>query len=307
MKMALTHTSHGLIIILKTKGVSFLFKKRIMTLITITLMIIGSVLIFMRLPHIANSERLSGTPTVFVHGYKGTYNSFGNMLNRFEEEYGWGEKVLVYRVTKKGKLRVSQTGNEDADPAYIQVVFEDNRASFEDSAHWLSLVLAHLKKNHHVKSVNLVGHSMGGIVSLKYIEEYQDEMTYPQIAKFVTLGSPFDGIYSEEYFRIHRDAAAIDLIPESPALSMLKTNREAFPDHIDVLSIGSTGDLIAMPESVQALRDIVSGQRLKEIMINNETLGHSALHENGNIDEIVHDFLYKNHNKSGNDDENNLQ
>lgn len=263
-----------------------------MTIAAVSLMITGGLLFFIRSSDTVNSEQFSGTPTVFVHGYKGTYNSFGNMLKRFEEENNWGERVLVYRVTKNGKIRTSQTGNLEADPAYIQVVFEDNRASFEDSANWLSHVLNHLKKNYSVNSVNLVGHSMGGIVALKYIEDYQDEVAYPQTAKLVTLGSPFNGIYSEEYFRLHRDAAAFDLMPESAALSMLRTNREGFTAHIDVLSIGSTGDLVAVPESVESIQDIVSSEQLEQVMIDDDSVGHSALHENSEVDHIVYEFLY---------------
>lgn len=262
------------------------------TIITVSVLILlmGSFLIIPRLFGMVTSKQLSGMPTVFVHGYKGTFNSFANMLKRFEDQ-DWGKKVLVYHISKKGKIRVTHSGDIDASPAYIQVVFEDNRASFEDTSEWLSKVLAHLKKNYNAKSINLVGHSMGGVVSLKYIEDYQDENKYPRINKLITLGSPFDGIYSEEYFRLHRDAAAIDLMPDSAALNILKSNKDAFPDHIDVLNVGSTGDLIAVPESVNSLQDIVSEEKLTEVMIDNEKLGHSALHENEHVDKLVHDFL----------------
>ena len=268
-------------------------KQHIIITITGLFFLIGGCLLFFRFFDPLNSKHFSGTPTVFVHGYKGTYNSFAKMLKRFEEDYEWGEKVLIYRVSKKGKIHVTQSGPMDANPAYIQVVFEDNRANFEDTAKWLSHVLAHMKRNYEVNKVNLVGHSMGGVVALKYLEDYQDDVKYPQNNKLITLGSPFDGIYSKEYFRLHYDAAATDLIPDSAALNMLRSNKQAFPGHIKVLSIGSTGDLIAVPESVKTIQDIVLKEKLEEVIIDNEKLGHSALHENKQIDELIHDFLYE--------------
>ena len=274
-----------------TKGVNVLNKKHIMTIATVLIILLGSFITFTPNSKV-NFNRLAGIPTIFIHGYKGTYNSFANMLKRLEEDNGWGEKVLLYRVTKEGKIHVFQTGRKGANPAYIQVVLEDNRASFEDSAKWLSHVLAHLKENYNVPRVNLVGHSMGGIIALKYIMEYQDKERFPQTSKLITIGSPFDGIYSEEYFRIHRDAAAIDLMPDSAALNIFRTNKKAFPSHIEVLSIGSTGDFIAVPESVESIQDIVSANHLQQIMIEDDSLGHSALHENKKIDKLVHDYLY---------------
>src|SRR5699024_3017425 len=96
---------------------------------------------------------------------------------------------------------------------------------------------------------------------------------------------------SEEYFRLHSDAAAIDLMPDSAEQNILKSNKDAFPDHIDVMNVGSTGELIAGPDSVYSLQDIDSEAKLTEVMIDNEKLGHSALHENEHVDKLVHDFL----------------
>lgn len=273
-------------------GIKFMIKRRIIVNVSILFILVGCIIIVPRLFGMIGSKSLSGTPTVFVHGYKGTFNSFANMLKRFEDDHKWGEKVLVYRVSKKGKINVTRSGDMDAEQTYVQVVFEDNRASFEDTSGWLSQVLAHLKKEYNVESVNLVGHSMGGVVALKYIEDYQDEKKYPQNKKLITLGSPFDGIYSEEYFRLHRDAAAMDLMPESAALDLLRSNKDVFPENIKVLNIGSTGDLIAVPKSVKSLSDIVPREKIKEMIIESEKLGHSALHENEQIDKLVHEFLY---------------
>ncbi len=243
------------------------------------------------IPKETKSEQNIGNPTVFVHGYKGTFNSFGNMLNRFENRYDWGNKALVYRVSPQGSINVTNFSKGKTEPAFVQVIFENNRASFLDTSRWLSSVLSHMKETYHINKVNLVGHSMGGLVALKSIQEYQEQKQYPRVAKLITIGSPFDGIYSKQYFQIHRDAAAVDLKPNSAALQTIREKKHTIPRGLNVLNIGSTGDLVAMPESVQSLRSIVRKGQLQEKMIEDNMLGHSELHENTQVDKLIHSFL----------------
>lgn len=243
------------------------------------------------IPKETKSEQNIGNPTVFVHGYKGTFNSFGNMLNRFEYRYGWGNKALVYRVSPQGRINVTNLSKGKTEPAFVQVIFENNRASFRDTSRWLSTVLSHMKETYHIDKVNLVGHSMGGLVALKSIQEYQDQKQYPRVAKLITIGSPFDGIYSNQYFQVNRDAAAADLKPNSVALQTIREKKHTIPRGLDVFNIGSTGDLVAMPESVQSLRGIIRKDQLQEKMIEDNMLGHSEMHENTQVDKLIHSFL----------------
>lgn len=243
--------------------------------------------------HSTNRENivLNHEPAVFIHGYKGTENSFDNMLERFEYTYEWGKKGLVYYVSSEGKINDYLILNkQEEQPLFVQIIFENNRANFTETTEWLALALRHLKENYGADTVNLVGHSMGGIVSVKYSMEYAS-IDYPAVNKLITIGSPFDGIYDETYFERNQDPAAFDLIPGSPALHELREN--SFPSHIAVLSIGSTGDIVAEPESVHAIREIVPGEQLEEEMIEDRRLGHSALHESVTVDHLIHSFLWQ--------------
>ena len=259
-------------------------------LVLVASLLIGSVFIAMlNMPSEARSKQIE-RPIVFVHGYKGTANSFGNMLTRFENK-DWGKKALIYRVTPKGKLKTTYLGKAEGKPAFVQVIFENNRASFQDTTEWLAKVLGHLKEVHRVDSIHLVGHSMGGIVSVKYTSEYSQGDQYPAVDRLVVLGSPFDGIYNQAYFQIHQDAAAEDLKRESASLELLRANQTAFPEQVKVLSIGSTGDSVTTVESIQSLEKIVPANQLQEIMITDPNLGHSDLHESLQVDQAVYDFL----------------
>ncbi|HLS08162.1 alpha/beta fold hydrolase [Lentibacillus sp.] len=265
--------------------------------------VIGTILLFTLAIWILNwlyapdrtmSEGHVKSSTVFVHGYKGTQNSFKNMLQRFEHQYGWGQTSLVYRVSPAGNLDVNVYKRDSGKvngPVFVQVIFENNRASFHDTSAWLAKLLAHMKETFQIETVNLVGHSMGGLVSMNYIETYQDEEVYPTVDKLIAIGSPFAGIYSKGYFRIHHDPAAENLKPDSYALKKLRLNKDVIPEQLEVLSIGSTGDPIAVPESVGFIKHIVSEDQLTYEMIQDDTLGHSALHEDPRVDKMVYSFL----------------
>lgn len=269
-------------------------KKYIIGLITyIGLLLFG----ILSIAYSANREKLEinkEEPTVFVHGYKGTENSFGNMLHRFEYTYNWGKNGLVYYVSSEGKLNDYQLGKKEGKPVLVQVIFENNRASFAETAEWLATVLRHLKETYKAETVNLVGHSMGGIVSTKYSMEYASK-DYPIVNRLITIGSPFDGIYDENYFQVNHDPAATDLKPNSPALTELRQN--GFPNHIQVLCIGSTGDVVAEPESVLAIEQIVPSEQLETKIFENDKLGHSALHEDNQVDQLIYSFLWQDGNQ----------
>ncbi|ASK61413.1 hypothetical protein CFK37_04100 [Virgibacillus phasianinus] len=269
-------------------------KKKYIIRITTLIIIIVSIAVITYMPEEARSQKNTLPATVFIHGYKGTYNSFGNMLNRFENQYNWGNKALIYRVYSNGDLRVYNLNKGKVKPVFIQVIFDNNRASFKDEAGWLANVLHHMKENYQIDKVNIVGHSMGGLVSVKYIEEYQNDSLYPTTNKLITIGSPFDGVYNDTYFQINRDEAATDLKPNSAALQLMREMKQAIPKNLKVLGIGSTGDQIARPESVNALRMIIPKDQLKIVMIKNQALGHSELHENKHVDRLIHSFLWNN-------------
>jgi uncharacterized alpha/beta hydrolase family protein len=251
-------------------------------------MIIFGALFLLGSPY--KAEQKISEPTVFVHGYKGTFFSFGFMLNRFENLYEIGSKVLIYYVGENGEIQEYHLNNNNNGAQFVHIILENNRADFEDTTAWLADVLASMKSNFGANKVNLVGHSMGGIVSLKYAMQYQSA-DFPDVNKFVALGAPFGGILRQEYFQIHHDAAAEDLKPDSAGFQILETGD--FPENTEVLNIGSAGDPIATLDSVQKLETFIPEEQIQEIIIEDEELGHSALHQSEQIDKIISSFLWQ--------------
>lgn len=135
-------------------------KIRLIIGIILFILFLTGITAYIYIPNKARSETTNSIPTVFIHGYKGTAKSFNTMLNRFEKN-GWGKKGLVYFISSNGRILDYKVNGAQADQMFVQIILQNNRANFSDSARWLSDALRHLKENYNVNTVNLVGHSMG--------------------------------------------------------------------------------------------------------------------------------------------------
>ncbi len=238
----------------------------------------------------AISENQYKDPVVFVHGFKGSAHSFETMIARFEER-GWGSKALTVNVTRKGRLLVHEEKILPDKPALIQVVFENNRASFKTTAQALASVMQVLKKEYGIDQVNVVGHSMGGIVSVKFLQELYDPALHPSVSRFVALGSPFNGIANVHWFTLNKGPAVYDLMPGSPALAQIKLNHGRFPPETNVLNIAATGDKVTTLESALSLKAIVPARQYRMDIIYDHTISHSGLHETAIVDKKIGAFF----------------
>jgi uncharacterized alpha/beta hydrolase family protein len=231
-------------------------------------------------------------PTIFVHGYKGTFNSFNGMLNRFEYDYHWGHRVLICKVTKNGHLFVHGHIPDGNHRMFIQVIFENNRASFQDTSHWLSEVMLFLKKRYGIDNVNIVGHSMGGIISTKFLLDHGNQFRYPRVEKLVTIGSPFLGIDHSSYFKVNSGPAAVDLKPGSKALRKLWEKSKHFPPGVKVLAIAGKGDQVVNVSSALSIRKMVPPKNYQQKIVENMQVTHSGLHESREVDHFIGAFLW---------------
>ncbi|WP_421378592.1 alpha/beta fold hydrolase [Bacillus salacetis] len=239
-----------------------------------------------------DSAEYAGIPTVFVHGYKGTYNSFKTMLYRFEDNK-WGKRELVVYVSAEGALTwKGSLHNESEMPPLVQIVFEKNKASIAETSSRLQSVMKGLKEKFGIEQVNIIGHSMGGLVSAHYLETTNGNNEYPETLKFAVIGSPFAGISDDSYHRVNTGEAVIDLMPESDALNALVANRENFPSDLEVLAVAGSGDQVVDVESAFAIQNIVSEERLQKRLIEDVSIDHSGLHETEKVDKLLKKFLW---------------
>ncbi|MDT0016241.1 alpha/beta hydrolase [Listeria swaminathanii] len=238
-------------------------------------------------------------PTLFVHGYSGTANSFGGMINRLADE-GDVTKSLVMTVASDGTVSTEGTYDKFSNNPTIQVIFEDNKSSTENQTQWIQNVMKELKNNYHIEKVYAVGHSMGGVSLTSYIEKVGSDKAYPVLEKLVLIGSPLNGLVIGD-----DGVTAYDLTDKGPKQSSdryseFMKNKQNIPTHLRVLNIagdtlnGTKSDGSVSVASALSGKFIFEGQAesYKEKIFTGKNAAHSKLHENTDVDAEVANFLW---------------
>ncbi|CQR48403.1 PGAP1-like protein [Paraliobacillus sp. PM-2] len=243
-----------------------------------------------------SNKQYKNTPTLFIHGYKGGPRSFETMLRRFEQKQ-LGEKAMVIHVAPNGNMAI--TGNLAKQyPSFIQVIFQNNRATIAQQTQWVRKILHQLKEVYHVQQVNVVGHSMGGLTATNVILQNKDSNAIPTIKKLVVIASPFKGIDNPDYFFVNTGPAAVDLKTESEALKKIIANRESFDPTIKVLTIAGvidktgTDGLVSL-SSAMGIEEIVNKDQIQREIFYDKQATHSGLHEHTGVDQKIATFLWK--------------
>ncbi|MGX7148053.1 alpha/beta fold hydrolase [Enterococcus ureasiticus] len=242
----------------------------------------------------------SSIPTLFIHGYSGGNNSFGRMIKRMEKN-NLTKKELVLTVSVEGEVQAKGklTGKEN-NPS-IQVLFEDNKNNEWNQAEWIKNCLTYIKDSYGVTQVNLVGHSMGGASSLRYLTTYGDDTSLPKINKFVGIAAPFNN-----FVELSNAETIDDIINNGP---MVQSERyadyvsgiEKVSKDMSVLIIAGDVEDGSLSDEAVPVADALSvvslfkthGNEVREKIFYGKSAQHSQLHENKEVDQLVADFLWK--------------
>lgn len=157
-----------------------------------------------------------------------------------------------------------------------------------------------LQKKYGIKSVNLVGHSMGGLAATNLLLNRNAEAS-PIVQKLVVIASPFTGIFLDSYFKKNYGEAAYDLQSGSKALQSMKNKN--FPLGVEVLAIagvinrgeprGEYWDGLVHLRSVRGISEMVPPEQLSGEIIFDHQATHSGLHEIKAVDEALQQFLWE--------------
>ncbi|OTP10419.1 hypothetical protein A5844_002119 [Enterococcus sp. 10A9_DIV0425] len=239
------------------------------------------------------------TPTLFIHGYKGTVNSFKGMLQRLEEQDN-GKKELTLYVDANGNVRAEGELSKQATNPMVQVIFEDNENNEWNQTDWIRACLLYLQITYQVDQVNIVGHSMGGVSGLRYLVTYGQDTSLPKVDKFVALGAPFNDFVDDS------GQSVTDELTNGPAVVSSRyqdyqTLVGNLPTTTQVLLIAGqisetdVSDGTVPVNSALAVYALIKqhGNEITEQIIQGTNASHSMLHENKEVDQAVNQFLWK--------------
>ncbi|MGY3777846.1 alpha/beta fold hydrolase [Isobaculum melis] len=241
----------------------------------------------------------SNIPTVFMHGYAGTKNSLGKMIERFDES-GVATKGLILTMKKDGTIEATGELDTTKKNPTIQFIYEDSRVSVEDNILWLVDLMKELKSNYGIETIHFVGHSLGGVAGLYYLEEHASDAHFPHIQKFVAIGSPFNGLYIADDGVSPYDFGPTGPQTETERFTFFKENKEKIPADTHILNIagdvedGTKSDESVAVSSALSIRFMLNPQHYQEKVFYGAKAQHSALHENDQVDAEVLKFLWSN-------------
>ncbi|GAP00289.1 alpha/beta hydrolase [Fructobacillus ficulneus] len=239
--------------------------------------------------------------TVFIHGYGSSRNAEKSMAQSLVAK-GYSNTKINVTVAKNGTVTMNKTiGPGDKRPL-ILVQFDDNtNQNFMQSAGWLDTVMTKLSQQG-IRSVNLVGHSMGNQAIAYYLMDKANKGTdLPKVKKQISLAGTYNGLILAD----PQSNAALNDQGEPQVKTKTFTNLQNLTTYYQnhatqVLNIfgnstgGSQSDQVVYNNSSQSLKYFVrQPSTYQEQLITGPTGQHSQLHENSVVDEAIYQFLTK--------------
>ncbi|GAA3021871.1 alpha/beta hydrolase [Tetragenococcus solitarius] len=247
------------------------------------------------------TNKKSTMPTLFIHGYQGTTNSFKSMINDMQKN-SVAQREMIVVVHSDGSIDVQGELSGKKTNPIIQVLFENNESDEWNQTEWIKNVLSLLKNDYQVDKVNLVGHSMGGVSAYRYMGTYGQEDTLPKIEKFVAIGAPFN-----EFVDTSESQSVEDLLKNGP-----DTPSQRYQDFTDLtpqipndtsvlliagqLSKADFTDGTVPLTSALSIYPLLENNGFNDIsysIIQGQRSSHSMLHENSKVNRQIEQFLWE--------------
>jgi pimeloyl-ACP methyl ester carboxylesterase len=192
-----------------------------------------------------------GPPVLLINGYLSTRGSLHLLERRLHDRH---HTVLTYRLPRM------------------------NLGDIRDSAALIARKVESLVAQTSVPSVDIVGHSLGGLVGLYYVKRLGGRH---RVRRLILLGTPAMGTWSAllGLFTAPFGRASLQLLPSSPFLREL--NESPIPPGVEVISVGGERDYFAPLSST-----VLEGVRHVAL-----PTGHSGLLVDAAVADSIDDLL----------------
>ncbi|MCD7127237.1 alpha/beta hydrolase [Limosilactobacillus agrestis] len=287
-------------------------KKSFKLLITSVVVIVGFIGIT-SFHHVSAATNYvqSDVPTIFVHGWGSSSHAEEKMANAARNA-GVTRTVVRANVSRNGKVTFSRTVPSNAVNPIVEVNLEDNKlagygadgnwtSGYHHGAHYVKNVVQALEKQHHYDTINLVGHSMGNLEIIYYINDNINNKNLPKINHLVAIAGHYNGLMQQK----KAQKAKIDQNGqpnwEDPTYKALLGLQQDFPTNTRVLNIygdlanGSHSDSAVPVNSAKSLKYLVSNRAksYREVEIKGKNAQHSKLHNNQQVNRELISFLWE--------------
>lgn len=131
------------------------------------------------------------TTTIFVHGYHSSYHAEDTMAH-YLINHGASDSIIRAKVTKNGKVTFYGHQKANAKNPIIEMDYQANvvpKKSFRENnyAGQMKAVIKADQQRYHTKSINIVGHSMGNMLTIQYLNDNFKDSSLPKVKNLVIL------------------------------------------------------------------------------------------------------------------------
>lgn len=278
--------------------------KLLFTLVVVLLGVEG----FTASAHAVTHYVQSSTPTIFVHGWGSSSHAEEKMANAARDA-GVTKTIVRANVDKKGNVTFNRQIPSNAVNPIVEVNLEDNKlAGYQDDytqgyrhgGTYVKNVVVALQRQHHYKQINLVGHSMGNLEIINYINDNVNNKKLPKVAHLVAIAGHYNGLVGEHEAESKVDAQTGEPEQQDSAYRELLGLRQNFPKNTAVLNIygdvgdGSHSDEDVPVNSAKSLKYLVAdrAKSYQEVEIHGKNAQHSKLHNNSQVNRLLINFLW---------------
>lgn len=244
-----------------------------------------------------------------VGGFTASSHAEEKMANAARDA-GVTKTIVRANVDKKGNVTFNRKIPANAVNPIVEVNLEDNKlAGYQDDytqgyrhgGTYIKNVVVALQKQHHYKRINLVGHSMGNLEIINYINDNVNNKKLPKVAHLVAIAGYYNGLVGEHGADAKVDAQTGEPEQQDSAYRGLLGLRQTFPKNTAVLNIygdvgdGSHSDEDVPVNSAKSLKYLVAGRAksYQEVEIHGKNAQHSKLHNNSQVNRLLINFLWR--------------
>ncbi|AYM03282.1 alpha/beta hydrolase [Levilactobacillus yiduensis] len=247
----------------------------------------------------------SATPTLFFHGGGSSYRAEEHMAQAAKKA-GVTNTIIRAMVDRRGQVRLAGQIKSGAVNPIVEVNYADNRQlNYHKHGIWATHVVQALQQQYHIKSINMVGHSLGNISLIYYSLENSGSQKLPKLRKQVDIAGHFAGLNFRDVPAAVRQPAGLKLNAAGKPNHMNATYREmtrlrqVLPkDQVRVLNlygnIGHHTDGTVPNVSSLSLKYLVAprAKSYREHEFTGKLARHSKLHDNPQVDRVLIHFLW---------------
>ncbi|KRN28391.1 cell surface hydrolase [Lactobacillus selangorensis] len=276
--------------------------------------LVGSVLLA---APVQAAKKKTITPTLYIHGFKGSAASMNSMIVIAQDDAKAGTKIATATVDASGNVAWTETAGVNIKKVkhpIIQVVLTENTMPVDTQAQWIQNVLVSMKKKYHYTTYNAVCHSAGCVATVENAMKNGRKKATPKLKKLVTIAGPFDGVLgmgdTANTTKLDKNGKPSVVVESAdyPSYTELESLRKGFPKGVKVLNLygnlndGTNSDGQVTNASALSLKYLLRGEtksyQVKEFTGANAY--HTKLHENAAVDKAVIKFIWhKNLNYKG--------